>query len=154
MTLDKFTTGESYDRKRLEEEVERNLVKASYWKMCDQTFYWGRWFSFQNHGRVQNVATEPSCCWLGERCCLTLWFLVRLHVVCLVCVYFTWRIKVQSVHLSPPTLPTTALRVIKPPDEEEHREKWTMTLLMRMVLATASIPARQITVMNPRYDKE
>lgn len=77
--------------------------------------------------------------------CPTFRFLVRLSVACLICVYFTWRIRVQSVHLSPPTLPTTALWVIKAPDRAEHREKRTMTVLMRRVLATTSISARQIT---------
>lgn len=79
---------------------------------------------------------------------------VRPSRTCLICVYLTWRIRVQSVHLSPPTLPTTALRVIKPPDRAVHGEKRTMSVLMRRVLAATSIPARQITVMNPCYDTQ
>lgn len=89
----------------------------------------------QNRGRVWNAITNWSCSSPGEHCCPTLRFSVWTSAAHLICVRLTWRIRVQSVHLSPPILPTTALLVIKPPDQVAHTEKWTMTVLMRRVLA-------------------
>lgn len=106
----------------------------------------------QNRGRVWNAITNWSCSSPGQHCCLTLRFSVWTSAAHLICVRLTWRIRVQSVHLSPPILPTTALLVIKPPDQAAHTEKWTMTVLMRRVLATTSFPTRQIIGMNPCYD--
>lgn len=106
----------------------------------------------QNQGRVWNAITNWSCSSPGERCCLTLRFSVWTSAAHLICVRLTRRIRVQSVHLSPPALPTTALLVIKPPDQAAHTEKWTMTVLMRRVVATTSIPTRQIRGMNTCYD--
>lgn len=109
----------------------------------------------QNRGRVQKRCSKTRAA-LPRRAAAapTLGSPVRPSPTCLICVYLTWRIRVQSVHLSPPTLPTTALRVIKPPDRAVHGEKRTMSVLMRRVLAATSIPARQITVMNPCYDTQ
>lgn len=114
---------ESSGRKRLP-TGNKNLVEPSWWRMCDPAFWARRMIHIsQNQGRVWNAVTKWSCSSPGELCCLTLRFSVWTSAAHLICVRLTRRIRVQSVHLSPPTLPTAALLVIKPPDQPAaHRE--------------------------------
>lgn len=157
MTLNKFTAGESRERTTLKEVVgwggeKKIALKRDVGRRVIPRFSEGVDSLLTKSGQgAKMLQQDPSCSSQESSRCPDF----RIPgPTCLICVYLTWRIRVQSVHLSPPTLPTTALRVIKPPDRAVHGERRTMSVLMRRVLATTSIPARQITVMNPHYDTQ
>lgn len=111
-----FSTSESQGKQKEKDRQEtKNLSKSvagDVWSSISSS----KMIHFsQKQGRVWNAIRKWSCSSPREHCCLTLRFSVWTSAAHLICVYLTWRIRVQSVHLSPPTFPTTALLVIKLP---------------------------------------
>lgn len=102
---------ESSERK--DSNGKQKSCQAKLLKMCDPAFLRRMIPILQNQDRAGSALFQESC---AAR--LSIW----TSAAHLICAGLTRRIRVQSVHLSPPTLPTTVLLVIKPPDQPAHRE--------------------------------